>query len=161
MLFTLLFGRSLLFPWTAVSIGLTCTVGHPSADNQLEDASPLFLPLLIPTVGLNSLNLPAAVKSYMVATNAHSVCVLYKGFHISPMLLSFISFSLPQITLLQPHRGVVMVKKKYLQRPINNTVYNVDMGVFNLSFSLCLYLSSSVSLCLCFPVFMSTIINHL
>lgn len=41
---------------------------------------------------------------------------------------------------------MVMVKKECLQRPIINTVCNVDMGVFNLSLSLCLYLSSSVSL---------------
>lgn len=62
----------------------------------------------------------------------------------------------------QPFREMVMVKKERLQRPIINTVCNVDMEVFNLSLSLCLYLSSSVSLCLRIPAFafVSTIINH-
>lgn len=55
-----------------------------------------------------------------------------------------------------------MVKKECLHRPIINTVCNVDVEVFNLSLSLCLYLSSSVSLCLRIPAFafVSTIINH-
>lgn len=81
----------------------------------------------------------------------------------SPHRRLSLSFSLIQIVLLQPFGEVVAVKKKCLQRPIIHSVCNVDMGVFNLSLSLCFYLSSSVSLRLCFPVFVfvSTIINHL
>lgn len=76
----------------------------------------------------------------------------------------------PSLPLPSPHKlnsckplEGQLVKKRRLQRLIINSVCNGDTGVFNLSFYRCFDLSSSVSLCLCFPVFVSvsTIINHL
>lgn len=53
--------------------------------------------------------------------------------------------------ILQPFSEVVVVKKKCLQRPIIYNVCNVDVDIFNSSFSLCLclpLLSHSASQCL-------------